>query len=550
MKDRFTFRETASGRTWADVDVDAIFSLLKQGLDDGLGAAEDAIRETYAVVTATIDSKLTQEQCLLPHHEVSDGTVTLNKAALVAAVAAVGEVPEEHQEAAKDHLRRHYSALEIELPASLAAETDSRGKNPVGTMVSLAAKVQGEMSVDDIPLASVVDLQSLMAGDEDPMEVVVEIPAGESTRGWNYTEQSIKDIVDHVNERTLNGFLGHQEPKNIETEFPTPVTHWVGAMFQNGSGYFRGVIDKAATDLKRWIRAHRVTQVSIFGIAETERKKGKVQVIGFRPLSIDWTPLDRAGMPTRIVSVGEMDSTIGDSLEELVEKIRTAAAAKLGIGKDGYCYIEQTFSDCVVVMSGKDNEERRLIRIPYTIENDEIKLGDPQEVVLKRIYEPVGGEMKMTLEELIGALNEKITTGEVTQEQLASEMGLVQGDPEAAEMLGRVKEVLGITGEMDIVEAATAAHNALVENRKTKHEAMIDGVLAEKVEGEMAQTIIRRMMNVDADATREVVAAEIDTLLADEGVKAAISRLHVDKTPPKGGADRTNSCVKTRRVAL
>src|SRR5690606_21617385 len=120
-----------------------------------------------------------------------------------------------------------------------------------------------------------------------------------STRGWHYEEQSLKDIVDHVNSQTLPGYLGHQKAEDVATEFPTPATHWVGAVWRNGKAYFRGVIDKSAADLKRWIRAKRIRQVSIFGLAKLKQAGSEVRVTGFAPYSIDWTPLNRAGMPTR-----------------------------------------------------------------------------------------------------------------------------------------------------------------------------------------------------------------------------------------------------------
>lgn len=62
--------------------------------------------------------------------------------------------------------------------------TDSR------KIFQLFGNVAGEMRLDDIPLAAGVDVNELKKGDEDPLEVVVEIPASKSKRGWNYTANS------------------------------------------------------------------------------------------------------------------------------------------------------------------------------------------------------------------------------------------------------------------------------------------------------------------------------------------------------------------------
>jgi len=129
---------------------------------------------------------------------------------------------------------------------------------------------------------------ALKKGDSDPLEVVVEIVPGESTRGWDYQPEALKAIVKYVQEKTLNGFLGHQKAEDVNNEFKPPVTHWVGAMWKNNMAYFRGVVDAAASDLKRWIRARRIKQVSIFGMPKLVKSGGCTKVIDYTPLSIDW----------------------------------------------------------------------------------------------------------------------------------------------------------------------------------------------------------------------------------------------------------------------
>jgi hypothetical protein len=110
------------------------------------------------------------------------------------------------------------------------------------------------------------------------------------------------------------------------------VTHWIGAAWREGKGYFRGVIDKTAPDLKRWIRAGRVTAPSIF---TRPTLRGK-EVIDLEPLSIDWAPLDRAGMSTaRVVAWGEQTTTGGTTDMELSQ-----LCADVGLPSDAS---EQTY---------------------------------------------------------------------------------------------------------------------------------------------------------------------------------------------------------------
>lgn len=185
--------------------------------------------------------------------------------------------------------------------------------------IHLLGAVVGEMAPADVPLSpsfTEAERQHLLKGDDDPMEVVVEISPGKSSRGWNYTPQALQKLVEHVQAKTLNGIKGHQRDENLANEFVDPATHWIGALWQDDKAYFRGLIDKNAPDLKRWIRAKRITQPSIFTKPTTARVNGETHVVDLEPLGIDWAPLDRAGMNTaRVIAWGEMDAIGGEPFE-------------------------------------------------------------------------------------------------------------------------------------------------------------------------------------------------------------------------------------------
>ena len=227
------------------------------------------------------------------------------------------------------------------------------------------------------------------------------------------------------------------------------------------------MVDKAAADLKRWIKAKTVRTVSIFGVPKLQRVEGETLVVDYQPLSIDWTPLGRAGMPTSVVAIGEMDE----------------------------------------ILSG-------------------------------------GGGNNMNWKELVAKLKEMLANKEVTLGQVAGEMGWqaqnVAGEIDsdwlkevtgAVETLGKVKEALGVTGEMDVLQVATEARKALDEKAAAEREKLIDEVLKEKVVGEMAQALVKKMLQVPEAATKEQIAGEIDKLLKDETIKSAISKFYVDKPP-------------------
>lgn len=343
----------------------------------------------------------------------------------------------------------------------------------VGEMDSVNAFITS-IKPSDIPLAAGVDVEKLRAADDDPLEVVVEIPATKSKRGWNYTKESLKDIVDYTKANTLNGFLGHQKAEDVSTQFVPPVTHWIGAEMREDKAYFRGMIDAAAKDLKRWVRTGRIQEVSIFGYPKLKKaSSGEMDVVGYDPLSIDWTPLHRPGMPTSIIGM-EMDDK--------------------NKGKEG----------------GNDN---------------------------------------MTFEELMSKLKELIKDGKASKEGIAKSLGLKiekEKDPKGGD--DKQNKSDKTSGEMD--EMIEKAMKILEEQSKNKQVETIDTLIKEKVTGEMAQGLVKKMLKVADDADKDVISGEIDSVLNDELVKTLISNQHLDNGTGTGGPGSNTGSLKVKKTRI
>lgn len=332
--------------------------------------------------------------------------------------------------------------------------------------------ISGEMAIKDIPVSDMVDLEALKKGDEDPLEVIVEVPVSQSKRGWYYTHEALRDIVDAVNERTLHGFLGHQKPEDVPNEFPEPVTHWIGAKMTENAAYFRGVVDAGAEKLKRWIRGGIVKQVSIFGEAHLAESNGSTHVVGYDPLSIDWTPLDRMGMPTRIVAVGEMHG--------------------LNLPYDN----------------------------PYSKEggNDFMK---PEEVLLK--LKEMHNNKQITPTMIANTLG-------VTAVQLAGEMdGKFQKE---YKQMDAVMKELDVSGEMDAVAYVKDLKNKAEHYEVLQAKQVIGEMVAEKLENEQA---VKDFMNVETPlgalwnahsqnftGDEKALSAEMDTFLQSAAVRSLL----------------------------
>lgn len=308
----------------------------------------------------------------------------------------------------------------------------------VGEIAVLEAVLSGEMRTEDVPVSANINIVALKTGDNDPMEIVVEIPAGKSKRGWNYTDKALQRIVGEVLQQGLPGFLGHQKPDEVDSQFPMPVTHWVGAKFENGKAYFRGVIDKSAADLKRWLRAGAVRTVSIFGIPSLQTAGGETQVVDYQPLSIDWTPLGRAGMKTRIVATGEITNSNGGAknmtLTELLAELR-----KLGV--------------------------------------------KPAQVIGE-----MGWDVKILAKELGWKLDE--VAGEISAER----WNALQ---EAVKVVGEMAEVFGLGKDSKLVDLVTmvkAARESQLKAATAGHDRLVDKVIGETVQAEAARPLIKRML--------------------------------------------------------
>lgn len=363
----------------------------------------------------------------------------------------------------------------------------------------LYAGVSGEMSVEDIPVSDAVDLEALKAGDDDPLEIVVEVPASKSKRGWNYTVEALKDIVNHVNEKTLNADLGHQRPEDVSNEFRPPVTHWVGAKMVGESAYFRGVVDASATDLKRWIRAGRVKQVSIFGMPKLQKAEGETNVVGYKPLSIDWVPLDRPGMDTRIVAIGEMEDV----------------------------------SETVGVEDDEGDDEMT----PEELLEELQKMYENKQITLKMISDVLGLDEEEVAAEMDATIKNKLALHE-----------------EVVGVFGEME---------DISTTIKQAKKALEEQADYRIEKIVGEMAEEKIKSpevrkalQDEKTPIGKMwalhaQTIDKTAGKETIAGEMDAFLQDEAVQSLISTAHSNTAPISAPTGNTsNTMTKRKKVSI
>lgn len=475
-----------------------------------------------------------------------------------------------------------------------------------------------DISLETLPLSDEAraSLEKLMEGDDDPCLVAVEIEEGKGGHGL-YTAEAIKDIVDGVNRDQPMGFLGHQEPEKLPFEFPQPATHWFAAemLKRGGKAVARvyGLVEPTMKQLKKWVRSGRINTVSIFGRAKF--RPGSREIVGYELMSIDWTPRKRAGMTTRLVWASEMTGGVGGELDGSFEELRDAIQAAVTRDLGSNAWVHRLYTDGTVIVEHHDEQVgRRWYRYDYTVDGDDVALSNRVEVVERRTFEPAGeqqsgrvgfgdsqvdrnsdgGGHEVTLQEMLAAIRSALAKGETTVKDILGEIGITKEQAieavakddfekltKGAKLALALKESLGLSDDLTVEQAKalaaemTAVWSALgfdkakpedpakvvgemvqaqAEAARKAREATIDKLIAEKVTGEQAQALVKRMLNVAEDATEEQIVGEIDALLADEAVKGVLGKLYVDKpagTVASGSASgEQRRYTATKRAAI
>lgn len=567
---KFKIVKTKSDKKWKQLTPSSIWEMLKSGIDAAAattGATDadkeevlSALKEVYALqLTDDKDlKKLAQDNFWGVHHEVlEDGTIMVNVEGVTEAANLLlkdKELSDAQKKSAAKHLLAHYkeTGTETEAPAELAGlagEMDPGADNLHVLLTANVFGISGEMRIDDIPLAPGVDVASLKVGDSDPFEVVVEVPVGTSTRKWKYTPKALQSIVNTVMTKTLNGFLGHQKPSEVSTEFPDIATHWVGAKFDaerpvmneagqiigKGVAYFRGVVDKEVPKLKRWIRTQRVKQVSIFGYPKlVTNANGETEVVDYDALSIDWTPLDRSGMPTKIVAVGEMDQIIGGS-----EK-----APKKYQGGNNMTLAELLAALKKYKADGTLNPRLMAGEMGWNTQDMVQAVGEMDPIL--------GGKIaKIDTLETIPTLQGEIATLKTDKETLTGEMSGLKT------FVGEIKTSLG-NEKMTDDEAKTAisaATKVAGELALAKHTELVNTVLTEKVKHDKVRILVGEMLTVAAGTEKAEIEKAVGEIMDRQVVKDYVDAIltnpkhrHMKDNRGSGGTER--KATRTKSVSI
>lgn len=168
---------------------------------------------------------------------------------------------------------------------------------------------------------------------------------------------------------------------------------------------------------------------------------------------------------------------------------------------------------------------------------------------------------EVKVEDLLAEMKQRVKDGRISQAIVGEMAGFDMGAPQkakdaetklkdATQKLTQVSEALGVTGEMDLIQTARSAKEALDGRADAEFDALVDSVIKEKVTGEQAQGLVRSTMHVARGMSKEEIAGEIDKARNNPFVKAALDQSHRDSHIPGAPENKSGDQMPTKRVAI
>ena len=226
-------------------------------------------------------------------------------------------------------------------------------------------------------------------------------------------------------------------------------------------------------------------------------------------MSIDWTPRNRAGMPTTVkVASGEMEvlndtfsGELDGSFEDTREGLNIAVRNYFGSTENNNIYVwgKKTFPDYAIYQLD-NNDKISLHKVYYEEKDDTINITKTEEVKEVVSYTSVSGEQ--------GIKGGNGEMGETNNNNNNNNNVLPDN----------YKNVLG---EMTAEELKTVLndYNILIENEsKRLHGEMVKKCVDSKIENEKVKKTVLELYTFNGE-TEEIINGEIDEVLKKDVIK-------------------------------
>lgn len=196
-----------------------------------------------------------------------------------------------------------------------------------GTFTDVMVITELRGSYPNVPIASDVDYEGLIAGDTTPVFLTLPIGKAGVTSGnkRHYDDAFVTELMRQTLANKPVGLMGHLSETERATAFPPEAVHWVGALREGDTLWGKGYIPPGAVRdrIQRYKAQGKAIATSIDAFAEGiwDDKLGahRMSAKSLRLNQIDIAPADRAGIPDLAAVphlTTEMDAAGKDTQQE------------------------------------------------------------------------------------------------------------------------------------------------------------------------------------------------------------------------------------------
>lgn len=307
--------------------------------------------------------------------------------------------------------------------------------------------------------------------DENPQFVTVAIESGWSRSNRHWKPEMLENIAKQVNSKKPVGYKGHMTKTEIETKFPDPQTIWLGA---------KTVKEGNKTVL--WVKGYNLPKADVRDLLE----------------------------------------------HEAVNSVSVFGNSKMKPVKGGYEVIDFDLESIDWSRKNQSGMSARVMAVTSEMESKGGNSVEPKEIAALDEAE-LRAHAPLLVKEIERKAVEPIETqiGEMTAE-------VEKLQPEV-DVLGKVKELLGITEGENVVEKVTALISKIEDTSASEIKAYIKEAIAKKVKTERGQALVARLIGemhteYDGETLDDELKAKIDADLetkieGDEVVKEIIGEM-------------------------
>ncbi|MGB3341316.1 MAG: hypothetical protein WBB37_07540 [bacterium] len=270
-----------------------------------------------------------------------------------------------------------------------------------------------ELCSEEVKIMSLVDIDKLTEGDEDPFFVTVKaLRVGVSKNKKRYALENLQQVKSQL---PLYGFLGHLKKEDVGYRYREPITIWIGGEIIGEWLYVKGYIppqyESHRKDVALSLKAKKPMPVSVLGWYRVKPQGEYLDVEDIQAISIDWANDRMEGIKgAQVVGIAKEQIETEEKEEVMPTKEEILAALTMDEVKKTRPDLVQSIQS-EMKESEEDKKEREDAKKKMdTLESENKKL---QKQIIDAHREKLLGEIK---DEKLRTIAGDLLQGETTEE--------------------------------------------------------------------------------------------------------------------------------------